>query len=390
MAESERSKVRLDAFTAKVVPDPKNPSESLLLTGFLGAATDSKQTRIYWDPSLSSHVDVDTADIIHAEPLPKEQSPLGGSYIWVKRSAEVSVSAGGQTTKGKFFQGPLMSAYGGTFGAAAGAGPGAQGAVNMLPTILCPPRPSLLFNCPLSFLHPCVSHLVACTVVQCPAPVTVACPVVSVACGVTPPGPEGQAMAAAAVPQGIASGACHLPTLLCSYARGCWFSWDACPTFFGCGPHGTPACPQVPMAAGAAQPGIAGSYAPHCWYSWDACPTMYGCGPHRTPGCPQAPMAAGAAQPAIAGSYAPHCWYSWDACPTMYGCGPHHTPGCPQAPMAAAGTAPQGIATIPACVYSYPHVCPTLGCTVVCPTPAHGCPITIHHCWPTNPQGLPC
>ena len=90
MADGERTKVRLDAFTAKVVPDPKNPGESLLLTGFLGASTESKQTRIYWDPSLSSYVDVDNANIIHSEPLPKEQSPLGGSYIWVKRSAEVS------------------------------------------------------------------------------------------------------------------------------------------------------------------------------------------------------------------------------------------------------------------------------------------------------------
>src|SRR5215471_3436769 len=123
MAEGERTKVRLDAFTAKVVPDPKNPGQFLLLTGFLGNSSESKQTRIYWDPSLSSYVDVDTADIIHSEPLPKEQSPLGGSYIWVKRSAEVSMgSAGGSTAKGKFFQGPLMTAYGGTFGAAGGTG----------------------------------------------------------------------------------------------------------------------------------------------------------------------------------------------------------------------------------------------------------------------------
>jgi hypothetical protein len=354
MAEGDRAKVRLDAFTAKVVPDPKNPGESLLLTGFLGAATDSKQTRIYWDPSLSSYVDVDTADIIHAEPLPKEQSPLGGSYIWVKRSAEVSVSAGGQTTKGKFFQGPVMSAYGGTFGGAGVVG-------GAIPTqFACGPHPRTVADCP--------------------------------------PGAMA-AGAGAAVPQGIASAACHLPTLLCSYAPHCWFSWDACPTFIGCGPHGTPACPQAPMAAGAA-PAMAGSFAPHCWFTWHACATHAcltlacsgdACPPPRTrpPRCPHAPMVAGAAQPAFVGSYAPHCWYSWDACPTMFGCGPHLTPGCPQAPMAA-GAAPQ-IVTLPACVYTYPHVCPTLGCTVVgCPTPAHGCPITIHHCWPTNPQGLPC
>ncbi|MGB6720693.1 MAG: hypothetical protein WBE72_07870, partial [Terracidiphilus sp.] len=59
----------------------------------------------------------------------------------------------------------------------------------------------------------------------------------------------------------------------------------------GCGPHRTPACPMVAHAAAApaAQfepPVVAGSYARGCWYSYDACPTMFGCGPHRTPACP--------------------------------------------------------------------------------------------------------
>ena len=132
-----------------------------------------------------------------------------------------------------------------------------------------------------------------------------------------------------------------------SYAPHCWYSWNACPTMYGCGPHHTPGCPQFQAQAqdpAAAPPrrveraAIAGSYAPHCWYSWNACPTMYGCGPHHTPGCPQfqAQRSRGGCRgaqgggAAIAGSYAPHCWYSWNACPTMYGCGPHHTPGCPQ------------------------------------------------------------
>ncbi|HEY6346015.1 MAG TPA: hypothetical protein VIY49_31390 [Bryobacteraceae bacterium] len=354
MADGEKSKVRLDAFTAKVVLDPKNPGDSLLLTGFLGAAADSKQTRIYWDPSLSSYVDVDTADIIHAEPLPKEHSPLGGSYIWVKRSAEVSVSAGGQTTKSKFFQGPVMSAYGGTFGAAgAGAGMAVMAAAVHL-SALCPT------------IKAC-THQAHCYSQGCFPTIELGCP-----------------YAAA----GVAGAAAAQPAFVGSYARGCWYSWDACPTMYGCGPHHTPGCPQAPMAAGAAQPAFVGSYARGCWYSWDACPTMYGCGPHHTPCCPQAPMAAGAAQPAFVGSYAPHCWYSWGACPTMYGCGPHHTPGCPQAPMAAAGAAPQGIVSV------YPHLCPTptvFQCkTLAACLTAAPCPITIHHCWPTNPQGLPC
>ncbi|MGA7341849.1 MAG: hypothetical protein WBX18_14695 [Terracidiphilus sp.] len=264
MADGKKQNLRLDEFTAKVVPDPKNPGKALCLTGFLGAASEPDQTRIYWDPSLTSYVDVANADILHSEPLPAAQSPLGGSILWVSSSAEVTAgSSGGQSAKGKFFEGPVMSAYGAGFGPAAGA---------------------------------------------------------------------------AAAP----AAAFEPPVVAGSYARGCWYSYDACPTMFGCGPHRTPACPMVEHAAGAAAapaaafepPVVAGSYARGCWYSYDACPTMFGCGPHRTPACPMVAHAAAApaAQfepPVVAGSYARGCWYSYDACPTMFGCGPHRTPACP-------------------------------------------------------------
>jgi hypothetical protein len=111
-----RSQVRLDEFIARVVPDPKHAGDALLLAGFLGASSEPENTRIYSDASLSTYVDVEKADILHSEPLAKERSPLGGSYIWLKRGAQVSFgSAAGQSAEGKFFEGPLMAAYGGQF-----------------------------------------------------------------------------------------------------------------------------------------------------------------------------------------------------------------------------------------------------------------------------------
>src|ERR1700758_1322652 len=126
MAESKQSKVRLDDFTGKVVPDPSKPGKDSFLQGFLGAAPDPGQTRVYWDASLSSYVDIANADILHTEPIPKDQSPLGGSYLWVSSSAEVTAgSASGQSTKGRFFEGPVTSTYGNAFGAAPGGAPAA-------------------------------------------------------------------------------------------------------------------------------------------------------------------------------------------------------------------------------------------------------------------------
>jgi hypothetical protein len=249
MAADDRktAKVKLDEFTAKAVPDPKNPDASLV-TGFVGASSEAGKTRIYWDPSLSTYIDVDTADIIHSEPVPKEQSGLGGSYIWLKRTAEVSHgSAAGQTAKGKFFQGPLMTAYGSQFGAAQGtataAGPNLP--VSFItychPSLICTDlvvcRPSPYYPCGGSIYIAC--HTPACTVETVAVCfLTANCPVASPNC--PPPGPgtpvqgtpvQGQAggfEAAAAMPAAI-------PSLVCSYAAGCWYSFGACPTQGACG-----------------------------------------------------------------------------------------------------------------------------------------------------------
>jgi hypothetical protein len=362
-----RQNLRLDEFTAKVVPDPKNPGKALCLTGFLGAASEPDQTRVYWDPSLTSYVDIANADILHSEPLPAEQSPLGGSFLWVSSSAEVTtVSSGGQSNKGKFFEGPLMSTYGAGFGQAAGT----VGVVaGYTPTAAA------------SYARGCWFSFDACpTMFSCGPHRTPGCPMVA-----QTPGVE------AAPTAGI-----EAPVIGGSYARGCWYSFDACPTMFGCGPHRTPGCPMVAQTPGAAAapaagveaPIIGGSYARGCWYSFDACPTMFGCGPHRTPGCPMVAQTPGAGAapaaaieaPVIGGSYARGCWYSFDACPTMFGCGPHRTPGCPMvAQTPGAGAAPAAVFEAPVvagsyargCWYSF-DACPTMfGCgphrTPACP-----------------------
>jgi hypothetical protein len=174
---AERNKVRLDEFTSKVVPDPKNPGEVLLITGFLGASSEAEHTRIYWDASLSTYVDAKTTDIVHSEPLSKEQSPLGGSYLWVKRDAQVYFGAGGQSAKGKFFEGPLMTAYGGQFGAGGGAAAFAPATIGPTGaychvTALCPPNTLL---CTPSPYHPCVSGYCTRSIVECPQSVAIAC-----------------------------------------------------------------------------------------------------------------------------------------------------------------------------------------------------------------------
>jgi hypothetical protein len=107
----------------------------------------------------------------------------------------------------------------------AGAAPKAAFAQGPAEALACaqgthaPPTRAL---CPTQ--HPIVCSLVCETRVAC-----------SLACRV--PGQQEPAARAAAFNGGAVGG---------SYAPGCWFSWNACPTLWGCQPHGTINTPRCP------------------------------------------------------------------------------------------------------------------------------------------------
>jgi hypothetical protein len=91
MAKKPRSKLRYDTFIANVIPDPATVEPTLLLSGFVGHGEGEATVRIYPDPTLNKWVDVPEADVVHSMPIP--DSPLGGSHVWVKRSAEIRPGA---------------------------------------------------------------------------------------------------------------------------------------------------------------------------------------------------------------------------------------------------------------------------------------------------------
>jgi hypothetical protein len=87
MAEPARSKIRYDDFIANINPDPAKPEPTLLLSGFVGHGDGEGTVRIFPEPSLGTWYDVPEADIVHTLPIP--DSPLGGSHVWVKTSAQI-------------------------------------------------------------------------------------------------------------------------------------------------------------------------------------------------------------------------------------------------------------------------------------------------------------
>ena len=95
-------------FVAKLVADPKAPPDTVLLSGFLGASSDPGHTRLYFAAQLANYVEIPDDAILHEQEMPKEASPLGGSYVWVKRDAQLIYGPiGPNRRKASFLEGPL-------------------------------------------------------------------------------------------------------------------------------------------------------------------------------------------------------------------------------------------------------------------------------------------
>src|SRR5258708_9910752 len=83
----DNSKIRYDDFINAVQPDPAKPEATIMLSGFVGHGPEG-HARIYPDPTLGSWYDVPEDDVVHS--LPIADSKLGGSYVWVRASAQVT------------------------------------------------------------------------------------------------------------------------------------------------------------------------------------------------------------------------------------------------------------------------------------------------------------
>jgi hypothetical protein len=131
-------------FVAKIVNDPKNPPQTLLLKGFLGASSEEGHTRIYFDASLAAYAEIPDDAILHTMDDPA-QDGLAATSVWIKREAQLIFGpAGSSRPRGTFLEGAIMQNFmPGATGGGAGAGPQAF-------------YPSLFQVCPSR--HPSCGH----------------------------------------------------------------------------------------------------------------------------------------------------------------------------------------------------------------------------------------
>jgi hypothetical protein len=104
--------IKEDDLVTKIVSDPKNPPNTLLLTGFLGKSSDAGHVRLYLNEELSDYVDIPETAILHIEEMSKGESPLGGNYVWIQRDAQLvygPVTAAG--IRGSFLEGRIQQQF---------------------------------------------------------------------------------------------------------------------------------------------------------------------------------------------------------------------------------------------------------------------------------------
>ena len=87
MAQAPQSPGGNDNFIRRIVTDPKNVPDVMLLTGYLGASSEEAHERLYLSPDLTNYVEIPNTAILHQAPLPKEQDAHGGVTLWVRKDA---------------------------------------------------------------------------------------------------------------------------------------------------------------------------------------------------------------------------------------------------------------------------------------------------------------
>jgi len=348
MADNDQSKVRYDDFISAVQPDPAKPEAAIMLAGFVGHGPDG-QVRIYPDPTLGKWYDVAEGDVLHSMPI--ADSKLGGSYVWLRDSAQIKP------------------------GSAAAAAPAAGGAQAAAPQALAaanaPPQ-SGVQDCTLAFCNQNQNqnwgqptpqtHCFICPPLTqaCQIQTQLHCPTQPVVCDIPP-----QSLHCATHPV-----VCDIPprqtlATICTQV-GCMTQPVVCgilPPSFGCGAGGQqPGGQQAQLHAMAVQP------------TPSAVHQCGGGGVHPTPsavhqcGGVHPTLATLCTQPHLCPPQAPGMVMASPPCPSL-GCSMFGTcAGCAQPAPQAAGPqmqAPAMAGPPGTAMFSWPAQCPSQFCSAV-------------------------
>jgi len=105
------SSLEQDSVVEKLVPDPAEPAKLKVLIGLLGRSAREGYWRLYVTAYLDEYFEFHGREVCHHQRLEPNQSPLGGTIIWVRATAEIlRTKSTPATTAQEFLQGEIARA----------------------------------------------------------------------------------------------------------------------------------------------------------------------------------------------------------------------------------------------------------------------------------------
>lgn len=79
-----------DSIVEKLVPDPSDTPDLIVLSGWAGRSPQEGYWRLYTTPELNEHFEFRDEDLRHHLRIGGHESPLQGTVVWLDSSAKVS------------------------------------------------------------------------------------------------------------------------------------------------------------------------------------------------------------------------------------------------------------------------------------------------------------
>lgn len=101
-----------DDVVEGLVPDPGHPPELKVLRGLLGRGTHDGYWRLYISADLGTYVEFAEDDVVYVAKLGPDGSSVGGTVVWLPRSAPVQRPAPAQQdVQAAYLAGKIAGAY---------------------------------------------------------------------------------------------------------------------------------------------------------------------------------------------------------------------------------------------------------------------------------------
>jgi len=110
---SIKKNLKFDDFIDSIRKNTKSVEQLSVLQGYIGKSDLSDHVRIYFDEELNNFVEILESEIIHSIANEKSEDPLGGSRIWVKETAVLTMGDPNMVNRPKssLVEGDMMQAY---------------------------------------------------------------------------------------------------------------------------------------------------------------------------------------------------------------------------------------------------------------------------------------